>query len=375
VISELYIDEAVRDYPVVRTVRERLGDCGATIVRDPSGLYESLADADDPVGRGKRVLFLTRNRGPFLRKCPGTKSYICCGYQILHIGTYCTMDCAYCILQAYFHPPVLQYFVNQEELFKELDDLFDLKTPPFHRIGTGEFTDSLIWEPWTGLSKALVRHFASQDRIVLELKTKTCEIENLRGISHNRKTIVAWSLNPPSVIQSEERGTAGMKARLRAAAQCEAWGYPLAFHFDPLILYDGWEKDYERLVKDLFNAVSAENVVWISLGSFRFMPSLKPIVQKRFPRSKIVYGEFIPGVDGKMRYFKPLRIELYQRMATWIREMAPGVVIYFCMEDEEVWQRVMGFVPKERGGLSRMLDASAAGHCGLVTHSSFPVRT
>ena len=351
---------------MAQAIRKRLPTVPATVVPDASAVYEAVAGSSDPVARGRRVLFLTQNRGPFLKKCPGTKSYLCCGYQILHIGTYCTMDCTYCILQAYFHPPVLQYFMNHEALFKELDDLFSSNKPAFHRVGTGEFTDSLIWEPWTELSRTLVSYFARQDRVVLELKTKTCAVKNLEGLSHNRKTIVAWSLNPASVIRREERGTAGVRARLRAAAQCEAWGYPLAFHFDPLILYEGWEKDYRRLVRELFKTISAENVVWISLGSFRFMPSLKEIIQKRFPKSKIVYGEFVPGLDGKMRYFKPLRMALYQKLVAWIRELAPDVVLYFCMEDEEVWEKALGFVPEEVGGVPRMLDQSAARHCGCV---------
>ena len=365
-ISRLYIDEAVKHHPGVGIVRESLPDVPVSVVADPMKVHKALSAKQDPIAAGKRVLFLTRNKGPFLKKCPGTKSYICCGYQILHIGTYCTMDCAYCILQAYFHPPVLEYFVNQERLFRELDDLVRSSRPPFHRIGTGEFTDSLIWEPWTELARTLVPYFAQQDRVVLELKTKTTAVENLRGLEHNKKTIVAWSLNSPAIIRSEERGTASMRARLKAAAQCEAWGYPLAFHFDPLILYEGWEKDYRRLVRELFATVSAQNIVWISLGSFRFMPSLKPIIRKRFEKSRIIYGEFIPGLDGKMRYFKPLRIELYQKMAAWIRELAPDVILYFCMEDQEVWKKALGFVPEDRGGLPRMLDESAARHCRVV---------
>lgn len=365
-LSRIYIDEAVRQHPTVRTVQESLPAVPTSVVPDAAKVHEDLGAMRDPVGAGKRALFLTRNKGSFLRKCPGTRSYICCGYQILHIGTYCTMDCAYCVLQTYFQSPVLQYFVNQERLFEELEDVARSKKPPFHRIGTGEFTDSLIWEPWTQLSKTLVPYFAQQDRIVLELKTKSTAIENLRNLKHNKKTIVAWSLNTPNIVRTAERGTASTTARLRAAAQCEAWGYPLAFHFDPLILYEGCEKEYRRLVRRLFSSVSPQSIAWISLGSFRFMPSLKPIIQTRFKKSSIVYGEFIPGLDGKMRYFKPLRIELYRKMAAWIREFAPDVTLYFCMEDEEVWKRALGFVPEDRGGVARMLDESAARHCGLM---------
>jgi len=365
-ISRLYIDEAISQHPTVRTVQKALPNVPISVVADAVKVQQNLTARQDPVGAGKRALFLTRNKGSFVRRCPGTKSYICCGYQILHIGTYCTMDCAYCILQAYFDPPVLQYFVNQERLFEELDNIFECERPPFHRIGTGEFTDSMIWEPWTELSKSLVPYFARQNRVVLELKTKSGAVDSLRRLEHNKKTVVAWSLNSPTIIRSEERGTASARVRLRAAAQCEAWGYPLAFHFDPLILYDGWERDYRRLVRDLFAAVSPQSIVWISLGSFRFMPSLKPIIQKRFKKSRIIYGEFICGMDGKMRYFKPLRIELYRKMVAWIRELAPDVTLYFCMEDEEVWERALGFVPEDRHGLSRILDESAARHCGVT---------
>jgi spore photoproduct lyase len=35
------------------------------------------------------------------------------------------------------------------------------------------------------------------------------------------------------------------------------------------------------------------------------------------------------------------------------------------MEDEEVWQKVLGFLPEEKGGLAKILDESAAKHCGI----------
>lgn len=360
---KLYIDREVTETPETMAIRSRLG-VPAVIVQDAGDVFETVSSANDPVRKGKESLYLTRNKGAFVRTCPGTRHYTCCGYKILHIGTFCTMDCAYCILQSYFHPPMLQYFVNQDKMTAELDLLFSEKK--VSRIGTGEFTDSMIWE-WTGLSEHLVPQFSKQSHAVLELKTKTTAVSSLKQLNHNRKTILAWSLNTNAVIASEERHTAPLSARLRAAATCESWGYPLAFHFDPMIIYEGCEDAYMQVVEQMFSYVSADNVVWISLGSFRFMPSLKPIIQQRFPRSKIIYGEFITGTDGKMRYFKPLRIRLYRKVASRIKEIAPDVPVYFCMEDDEVWEKSLGFVPSEKGGLPNMLDTSAVKHCELCT--------
>ncbi len=359
--SELYIDPRVADHPVALSIGSRLNAC--SVIRDRAEVYRSVSSATDPVQKGKETLFLTRNDGAFIRPCPGTRHYRCCGYQILHIGTFCTMDCAYCILQSYFHPPVLQCFVNHEEMLAELNHLFSANR--ISRVGTGEFTDSMIWERWTPLSNLLVPLFADQSRAVLELKTKTVAIDALRHLDHHRKTIVAWSLNTEEVIRKTERHTAPLSARLQAAATCESHGYPLAFHFDPMFIYDGCEAAYSQVVEQMFTHVGPENVVWISLGTFRFMPALKSVIQRRFPRSRIIYGEFVPGLDGKMRYFKPLRIRLYQAMVRRIRELAPDVTVYLCMEDDDVWQKSFGFVPSERDGLPEMLDQSAVRHCGL----------
>jgi len=362
-INTLFVDSEISENPLVNSIQHSL-DIHAQIVENARSVYAEVASADDPVQRGKQVLYLTRNKGAFVRKCPGTRYYTCCDYMILHIGTFCTMDCSYCIMQSYFHPPVLQFFVNHDDMESEIDAMFRNKT--VRRIGTGEYTDSLIWDWWTNLSQRLVPRFADQSHTVLELKSKTVEINALKGLDHNRKTILSWSVNTEKVIRGEERSTASLSARLKAAAVCESLGYPISFHFDPMVIYDGCEADYRHVIEQIFSHVSPKNIVWISLGTFRFMPDLKQTIQKRFPESNIVYGEFIPGMDGKMRYFKPVRIQFYRKIVSWIREIAPEVTVYFCMEDDEVWQKSTGFLPADKGGLPKMLDDSAIRVCGLT---------
>ena len=125
-IKKIYIDQQAAHYPAVQSIRSRLG-VAAEIVADKQTVFSAISDARDPMKMGKETLFITLNKGAFVKKCPGTSVYNCCGYQILHIGSFCHMDCSYCILQAYFHPPVLQYFINHEVLITELQNLFAQK--------------------------------------------------------------------------------------------------------------------------------------------------------------------------------------------------------------------------------------------------------
>jgi len=362
-IRKILIDRAVSDYIETRSICRRVNR-PAEYADDLEGLFREINESKDPQSAGKRVLLLTRNKGDFIRMCPGTTHYTCCNYKILHIGSYCSMDCSYCILQAYFHPPLLTFFVNHDEMERSLSALF--LSHGIHRVGTGEFTDSLIWESIYPLAKKLVLRFAQSQNAVLELKTKTASVDHLLDIEHMGKTIMAWSLNTEAVIASQERGTASLDERIDAAALCQARGYPLAFHFDPMIWYDGCVSDYASVVDKLIHRIDPAGIVWISLGSFRFMPNLNDIIIRRYPRSRIVYGEFIRGFDNKMRYFKPLRIRLYRSIVDRLKHAAPNTTLYFCMEDDEVWTRVLGYPPADWGGLPNILDMSAVRHCGLT---------
>ncbi len=366
-IDRLYIDKKIfHDHQIME---EEVGfiisklDLDPLVISDSSEVYSYINGAYDPVSLAKHTLYITQNKGAVIKECPGTSEYTCCDYTILHTGTFCTMDCSYCILQAYFHPPLLQYFAGFNLLKKSLSDVFSQNK--IFRIGTGEFTDSLIWEKISLMPQFLIETFAKQDNCILELKTKTVNIDSLLPLNHNGKTILAWSLNTPTVIQSEEKGTASLSARLKAARKAQQAGYKLAFHFDPLVIYPGCENEYKQVIKEIFKHVQGNNIVWISIGSFRFMPALKPIIENRFSESVICYGEFICGLDNKMRYFKPLRIALYKKIVSYIKEYAPEVLVYFCMEDEQVWEECIGFFPEEEGQLGRLLDKSAAFHCQL----------
>ncbi|MCD6584286.1 MAG: DNA photolyase, partial [Desulfobacteraceae bacterium] len=218
-ITDLYIDKEVQDFKETSVICERL-NIPFQVVESSEEVYNTVSNDDMSVEKGKKTLFLTRNKGKFVRQCPGTDYYTCCDYMILHIGTFCTMDCSYCILQSYFHPPLLQFYVNHQDLDDSLDQLFFKKK--ITRIGTGEFTDSLIWEEIYPFSEKLIKKFSKQTHAVLELKTKTVNIDHLLSLQHNQKTIMSWSLNTEAIVKTEERRTASIQSRLSAAAKCQA---------------------------------------------------------------------------------------------------------------------------------------------------------
>jgi len=358
-LREIFIEKSCIDDPYAAEIIERAG-LGSTVVSAEDAI--SIVDGDYPsnLSKGKQALLLCRNQGDFLKDCPGTKAYRCCDYRVINVGLGCPMDCVYCILQAYLNNPYLSFFVNIDDMFAELTTKLERYDGAVMRIGTGEFTDSMALDRITGLSRRLVEFFGSQKKGVLELKTKSAYVDNLKGLNHDNRTIVAWSLNSEEIVRSQEIRAASIDQRLEAAAMCVEWGYDCAFHFDPIIAYPGWQKDYYEVVSKMYKIIPADRIRWISLGGFRYLPALKKIGTERFPRSEIFYHEFIEGMDDKLRYFRPFRVELYRHLYNEImRHCAPVTCVYFCMESDEVWHEVTGYTPAEKGGIPAMLDKAA----------------
>ena len=355
-IRHIHVEESCLDLPYTREILHRC-QLPYEVVRDREDPAVLNKQNRDTFTAGKRHLFLCRNRGQFFKPCPGTSEYRCCRYHILNIGMNCPMDCVYCILQAYLNKPWLTHFVNTEDLFLEVDRILQSAPDQKYRIGTGEFTDSLAMDRLTGLSQKIINYVSGNKQVVLELKTKSACINNLEGLPHSGRVVVAWSLNAPAIMKKEELRTATLEQRLAAAKKCVRWGYKVAFHFDPIIEHPGWKEGYEETINRLFSEIPASAIVWISMGALRYLPHLKAIGTERFPASRIFYQEFIEGLDGKARYFRTHRAGLYAYVHDLLkRKASEATCIYFCMEGDEIWKEVMGYTPEEKGGIPAMLD-------------------
>jgi spore photoproduct lyase len=352
--QKIIVDRSVSQLPFTRKVLNRLEGVPVEYISQVKSVQDEQSER--LWSEAQRTLLVCRNRGRFFEPCPGTSHYLCCGYHILNFGTNCNINCTYCILQVYLNNPFMVLYANTGEMLKELDRMLTDHQGAFYRVGTGEYTDSLLLDHLTSLTQIIVPRVAAQHNAILELKTKTDIIENLEGLKHRGNTVVSWSLNAEPVIRQEEKNACSLDARLQAARQCQQWGYKIGFHFDPLIYYPGWEKDYAQAVEKLFQKIDPASICWISLGCFRFIPQLKSLVKERYPESRILYQEFVKGLDGKMRYFKPIRIEMYSAMADWIRRQHKKAFIYLCMESSEVWEQSLGFAPRSRQELRDLLD-------------------
>ncbi|MFH1440982.1 MAG: spore photoproduct lyase family protein [Candidatus Omnitrophota bacterium] len=313
--------------------------------------FSPQADSSTAEGEGDKIigynnrrdsLFIVNEKYDFFKRCPCTKLAIGCGYNVFNLGFGCVFDCTYCFLQDYANFPGIVLPANIGSFF----DRFSSYSNARMRIGTGEFSDSLALDDITGYAPAIIEFFRKHKKAIFEFKTKSVNVENLLKTAQAGNIVVSWSLNPQKIIDDNEFFTPSLKQRINAACKCVQAGYKVGFHFDPVIYFSGWENEYAKLLDELFNKIKPKYIAWISLGSFRFRPTLKTVIEKRFPANMILDEELLPGYDQKLRYPYSLRLGVYKKMLDMFIKHGAGQKVYLCMEDMLMWKDLKIKMPK-----------------------------
>ncbi len=329
--KQIYIEQSVQDSALAARTREMF----------PQSQFHSW-DGKAMVGspnfsRRTETLVIHREKYDFLKPCPCSLGNAGCGYNLINLGFGCRFECEYCFLQQYQNLHAVLLPANVSDFLEQIDGakftkgLFDRP-----RIGSGEFTDSLVFDGLTQYSHDIVPFFRARPHLQFEFKTKSICIDGLLKEGGAENVVIGWSVNAPQFIEKTEHFTPGLTQRLAAATEVARAGYRLGFHFDPVVPFEGWKEAYKQAAEQIAASVPVEKVAWISVGLLRFSRELKKAVENRFPDNTILDGEFLLEFDGKMRYPESLRQEAYEYFVPLLKKLFPHTAVYVCMERPKI---------------------------------------
>ncbi len=343
----VFIETAVVNSDLARRIQRGYPSAQVQVISSYKEYCSRLRFDVPAYNRRSEDMFIVQEQHDHFKPCPCSPGVMPCGYHNVNLGFGCPFECSYCFLQNYTNAPGIVIPAN-------LDDFFDAfkKYRMDVRVGSGETTDSLVYDDLTGFAPRLVEFFRSYPQSTFEFKTKSDSIKGLLSVKASPNIVVGWSLNPQQVIDREEYFTASLGQRLDAARRCAAHGYQVAFHFDPVIYSPGWEGLYADVVERMFTLVPATSIAWISVGTLRMTRQQKKIIENRFPKNTILDAELFTANDGKLRYAYDLRLDIYRKMIAWIdARSASSTLIYLCMEMESIWKIIQDQGLKRRKSL------------------------
>jgi spore photoproduct lyase len=327
--DKVYVEEGIIEHPFTRKVLGRLPSVPFEVVDDYKKIGEGKAFPEKV--EDKNSLALAEKKGEVLKSIGRMDKD---EYYLFHEMD-CRYDCEYCYLQYYFQTKVPVIFVNRDKVLMEIEGVLKGRPNPYFHVG--EVCDALAFDDLTEFSLDVAGLFSRCENGFIEFRTKSTNIQNLISIkSPPQNVIPSWTLSPESVVMSVEHKTPSFRERLSAAKKCQEAGYTIGIRLDPIIRYEGWEKDYKVMLEGIFSALDSRRIDYVSLGTVKIHKILLDTIKKRFPESPVILNELVPSEGGKYRHLKFQRVDVYRKMISWIRGLNDSLEIKLSMESKEV---------------------------------------
>lgn len=338
--KKIFIEKDVANSSVTLEVLNKLPNVQIEYIDDYRTIHIKGETTDNIYKESKECLAIARKRGDLVKEFRCRDGIVgSTEYYITH-GNNCSYDCEYCFLQSYFDNAVPTVFVNHDDILNAIRDVIvkaGEKRLIFH---AGELCDALAFDNYTNLSQKLILLFSRFSNTRLELRTKSTQIDNLLTVPCSDNIIISWTFTPQIIIDNHEHKTPSLEDRIGAAVKVQKAGYNVGICLDPIIICDDLIDNYKIMIKMIFDRLDASRIKYVSLGGLRFLPSLARIIRERNSQTRLLLGEFVSCVDGKHRYFRSIRAEIYREISRMIRERSNSVKVSLCMETEEVWNEV-----------------------------------
>lgn len=332
-LKRVVVDEAVRDHSGTDAILRRARSLGLEV-------EETWPESDSLNQRyrtEKSTLLLRQNRGSFIKPWESPPSIVGRDEWCLTPVEGCPFDCSYCYLQDYLDRPLVQAFVNQEEIVPQIRAFLEEppSEPPFF-FSLGELSDGLFLDPITETIARVWPEFASGEA-KLEVRSKSHHVHHLPGeIKPHSNAVFSWSLSPSGRDQRNEMLTSPLDQRLAAMRTLLSEGFRVAARLDPVLLQGEWEREYQQLVDRMTDWFELDELTFLLVGTFRFPRGFDRTMQERFPNRTFLQDEFVEGPDGKMRYPRSRRTRAYRRLRSLLIDAGGDPKL--CMEPSYVWE-------------------------------------
>jgi DNA repair photolyase len=288
--------------------------------------------------RGKQTLVLGEHRSAVRFSEEGGNA--CPNYWHFSPYGFCPYGCHYCYLAGtpgVWFSPTVKIHLNLEEILAEVDRTATRlgRSTAFY---LGKLQDGLALEPLSGYARTIVPFFARHPYARMVVLTKSADVENLLDLDHAGRTILSWTVNASEVTQLFERNTPSIAARVDAMRRCAQAGYPARAVVMPIIPVVDWQEIYGRFLATLLESVPVSR---ITLGSICSYPQAQRLMElklgKRNAISKLLDGGPATSDDGRLRFGRATREEVYRYLIGCVRRKRPDLEIGLCLEDEAMF--------------------------------------
>ena len=328
-IETIYIENQIKNHPRTNQIISKFKKKIEVIYCDHYGEILNIKSQNFRIQKKKPSLILAKKEGRKLHDIP--KSFSIGGkknYYFSHMLN-CIYDCEYCFLQGKHMSSHYLLFVNYEDFFLEIEEKIKQNRHQESYFFSGYDCDSLAFDGITNFVDCFIPIFKKNKNAILELRTKSTQIQKILKHKPIDNCIVAVSFTPENISKLIEHKVPSVKKRIIAMKNLANKGWKIGLRFDPIIPACNFAKIYEKLFLDISKNIPNDSIHSISFGMMRFPKKMfkKIIKENSGKRINLLDLENKNGIYS-YSYVKKKKFEniIYKKLRKHIK----NVPIYNC---------------------------------------------
>ncbi len=292
--KRVFIEKDALDYEVARKIKNKFEaqNIPVKLINSHQGVRGIPGEnRKEEYMESKRTLVVGIRKSKKFQTCKPSAHYQ------LPIATSCPGMCQYCYLNTNLgKKPYIRTYVNIDEILETAKKYIKERSPDETVFEGAATSDPLPVEELTGNLNKSIKFFALENLAKFRFATKFTNVDSLLKLDHGKSTKIRFSVNTDYIIKRYEKNTPNLEKRLDTASKVALAGYPLGFLIAPIIIYPGWQEDYEKLLLNIEKKTGNIGVTF-ELITHRFTVKAKNLINETFPDNKL-------PMDEKKRKFK-----------------------------------------------------------------------
>jgi spore photoproduct lyase len=128
-----------------------------------------------------------------------------------------------------------------------------------------------------------MKNFNLPENVLIELRTKSTQINFLLERKVIQNYVIAYSLNPEHLIKLVEHKTPSLEKRIFSIKSLHNKGWKIGLRFDPIIKIKNYELIYKEFFKSVFNSLQGIKIHSVTIGSLRMPEKFLKKIKKIYP--------------------------------------------------------------------------------------------
>lgn len=322
--SHIYVEKQVMDHELTKRILEHYKDARIIYIDHYKDVF-NRSRQDYVRQHSAQKLILAKQQGNLIYEgAPVCQSF---GNEYFYYTSCimnCIFDCEYCYLKGMYPSGNMVIFVNLEDTFEEIKKI--LKEHPMY-ICVSYDTDLLALENLIGYVRKWIRFVEENPELTIEIRTKSGNIDLWDELPVQDRVIYAFTISSEKVIEDYEHGTASMVQRIKTVQRAMETGNKARLCFDPMIYCDNWKTHYEEMLQKVYDSLDMDNIIDVSVGSFRVSQDYLKKMRKNEPGSAVVQFPY-QNTGGYYHYPDRLLEEMESFMANALNKRIPEDKIF-----------------------------------------------